>query len=375
MTLAAPAPVVPTATPVPGVRRLAVLRSGGIGDLVLTEPALAALRAAYPAAELTLLGAPHHRALVEGRSGPWDRFEAVPFTRGVRVGADPDAPVTQLEAWCAAQRERSYDLTLQMHGGGRFSNALLLRLGGRVSVGAATRDAPRLDRTVPYAFSQHDTLRWLEVAAAAGAPPVRLEPHLAVTAEDVAAGYALLRDDGRPLLVMHPGASAPRRRWWPDRLAAVGAALAARGARGVVVGGPNDRDLVDAVTSAAAGSLEGVQTRSLHALLGLLTRATLFLGNDSGPRHLAHALGTPTVSVSTSANLADVAPLLRTWHRVVVDWHAVCPRDGMRAEDGDCGHESAAVASVQVGEVVEATLDLWQQALAATGPAARGGAA
>jgi hypothetical protein len=111
-------PADPLPSVVPGVRRLAVLRANGIGDYVVAEPALAALRAAYPDAEITLLGAAHMRPLVEGRPGPCDRYGQVPLTQGVRVGPQPDATPEVLEPWCAAQREHRYDLAVQMHGGG-----------------------------------------------------------------------------------------------------------------------------------------------------------------------------------------------------------------------------------------------------------------
>lgn len=140
----APALDLPAQQPpvIEGVRRLAVLRANGIGDYVVAEPALAALRAAYPDAEITLLGAAHTRPLVQDRPGPCDRFVEVPLTTGVRVGPDPDAAPEVMAAWCAAQRAYGYDLALQLHGGGRNSNALLLRLGAATTAGAATPNAP-----------------------------------------------------------------------------------------------------------------------------------------------------------------------------------------------------------------------------------------
>ncbi len=134
-----------------------MLRANGLGDHVVAEPALPALRAAYPAVEITMLGAAHTGPLVEDRPGPCDRFVAVTLTSGVRVGSEePDAAPEVVEAWCEQQRAHAYDLAVQMHGGGRFSNALLLRLGARATAGAATPDAARPDRWVPYTPYQHE---------------------------------------------------------------------------------------------------------------------------------------------------------------------------------------------------------------------------
>ncbi len=351
---------------VAGVRRIAVLRANGIGDYVVSEPALSALRDAYPDAEITLLGAAHHAALLTGRPGPVDRVVRLPLVSGVRVKSDePDASPEALEAWCAEQRAYGYDLAVQLHGGGGNSNPLLLRLGARVSVGAAAPGAPRTDRWVPYTSFQHDTVRWLEVVAAAGARGTRLEPRLAVTRADLEASADVVPDDGRPLVVVHPGATDARRCYPEDRLGRVARSLADDGARVVVVGGPGDAERVGRVASGFGADVETVVAGlTLGGLVGLLARAALMIGNDSGPRHLAGAVGTPTVGVFTYANLADVAPLTRTWHRVLVSWHGGCEVCGMRVLDGWCGHHASATHDVDEADVLEATRELWSQVVA-----------
>ena len=352
--------------PVAGVRRLAVLRANGVGDYVVAEPALAALRTAYPDAEITLLGAAHTRPLVEDRPGPCDRYVQVPLTRGVRVGDDPDAGPEELEAWCAQQRAQAYDLAVQLHGGGRNSNALLLRLGARTTAGAATPDAPKPDRWVPYTPYQHDTLRWLEVAQTVGALPGRVEPHLAVTEADLRESRAVLPATDAPLVAVHPGATDGRRCYPEERLGAVAAELAAWGARIVVLGGPGDAERVARVAAALPQGTETVVGGlSLGGLVGTLRRASLLLGNDSGPRHLAGAVGTPTSAVFTYANLADVAPLSRTWHRVAVSWDGACQVCGMRVLEGHCGHGASATWDVPLETVRDMTLELWEQVVAA----------
>ena len=80
-------------------------------------------------------------------------------------------------------------------------------------------------------------------------------------------------------------------------------------------GAPGRAGLGGAATDAV--DLSGRLT--MAALVGVLERAALFVGNDSGPRHLAEAVGTPTVGVFTRANLVDVAPLFRARHRVLVE--------------------------------------------------------
>lgn len=336
---------------VPGVRRVAVLRCGGLGDLVTAEPALAALRAAYPAAEVTVLGSEQHRALVECRPGPWDRFVPVPPSPGVRSGADgPDAPADVLAAFCAAQRAYGYDLAVQLHGGGRNSNRLLLRLGARVTVGAATPDAPRLDRVLPWSDYQSEVLRWLEVAELAGAPLVRLEPRLAVTAADGDAAAAALPQglDLAAAVAVHPGATDPRRQWPAERFAAVADALAARGATVLLLAAGADAGTATEVAARMRTEAVVLPAVPIGGLLAILAGSAMMLGTDSGPRHLAEAVGTPTVSVFPQLTLPGFGPLRRRWHRVAAPWPG-------------SGPDPASVAAVPLEAVTGLAVGLWDE--------------
>jgi ADP-heptose:LPS heptosyltransferase len=111
-----------------------------------------------------------------------------------------------------------FDLALQMHGGGRNSNPIVLGLGAHLTAGMKTPDAPALDRWIPYFYWQHEVLRLLEVVSLVGAAPVILEPRLAVSRRDKDEACKVLPDDEPPLVVIHPGASDPRRRWSAGKL-------------------------------------------------------------------------------------------------------------------------------------------------------------
>ena len=238
-------------SPVPGVRRVVVLRANGLGDYVVAQPALAALRAAYPDATITLVTSPPVAALLAGRPAPVDEVLAAPRVAGVRGEPGrrpPDDPPEVVEGFCAAMRERRFDLGVQLHGGGGNANPLLLRFGARVTAGSRAPGAAPLDRTVPWTEFQHDLLRWLEVVSLVGAEPVVLRPRVAVTAADRAAAADALDGVGAgPLVAVHPGATDPRRRWPPHRLGELAAALDARGARVVLLGGAGDAALVDEI--------------------------------------------------------------------------------------------------------------------------------
>jgi ADP-heptose:LPS heptosyltransferase len=296
---------------VEGVHKLAVLRANAIGDYLVSLPAIQALRAAYPAAELVLLGADWHAGFLAGRPGPVDRCLPVPPTVGVRDD-QPPAPPAEVDRFFARMRAERFDLAVQLHGGGRHSNPFLRRLGARVTAGSRTPDAPPLDRTVPYTGHQHEIHRFLEVAAVVGAAPVTLEPRLAVTDADRAEAAAVLAGDDRPLVVLHPGAKDPRRRWPVERLAVVASELDRKGTRLAVVGTASERGLVDRLVDGLDGHAADLAGRlGLGGLAGLLEQATLLVGNDSGPRHLAAAVGTATVAVHWGVSLGSYGPLYR----------------------------------------------------------------
>ena len=90
----------------------------------------------------------------------------------------------------------------------------------------------------------------------------------------------------------------------------------------------------------------------------MLERADLFVCNDSGPRHLAEAVGTATVGVFTRANLVDVAPLFRARHRVLVSWASRCHVCGVDYFADPCAHDASVLGDVAVDDVLAPALEL-----------------
>lgn len=351
---------------VPGVERIAVLRANALGDFIFALPALDALDAAYPEAEIVLLGRPWHAEFLEGRPGPVDRVVVVPG------GSHPDAGAGKPlgdAVWLAASadervdfarrmRAERFDLAVQLHGGGRNSNPFLLELGARHTVGLRTPDAAPLDASVPYVYYQQEVARSLEVAALVGATPLTIEPRLALTERDVREAGEVIGDE-EGFVVVHPGAVDPRRRWRADGFAAVADALVSDGWRVLATGTQEERRIVDAVTDAMqrpSTSLAGKTT--LHALAGILGRARVVVANDTGVLHLAAALGVPTVGIYWCGNLVNGGPLTRARHRPVLGWTLHCAVCGIDCTRGRCTHEPSFVADAPVDEVLDAARSL-----------------
>ena len=193
-----------TGAPLSDITKIAVLRANRLGDFVVALPALTALRAAYPAAEIVLLGLAWHAAFLAGRPQPINRVVVIPPYPGVGEAED------------TRRRPRRARRLLRLAGGGGLRSgaatprrrAVLQSLHpagrARLTAGLWTPDAAPLDRWIPYLPYQHEVLRFLEVVGLVGGGPVPLTPQLTVTADDLAEARRALPDDGRPLVAIHP---------------------------------------------------------------------------------------------------------------------------------------------------------------------------
>ena len=341
-------------TPLPGVRKIAVLRANALGDLVFALPALTALRRAYPEARITLLGRGLHEAVFNDRPSPVDEIVRLPRLPVLAPEGDGDPG-----AFFERMRAERFDLAVQLHGGGRESNPVVKALAARTTVGLCAPDAVALDRCVPYVYYQHEVARYLEVVARVGATPVELEPRLAVTAADVAAARPVVEQAGRPMAILHPAATDLRRRWPAEGFAAVGDGAAAAGLSVVLIGLESEEEVTAAVAGRMRRPFLDVTGRlDLSALIGLLSCAAVVVGNDSGPIHLAAAVGARTVGIYWCGNMINGAPLTRTRHRQAIAWAVRCPVCGVDNVHKQCNHRDSFVAEVPADEVLGYVMDL-----------------
>lgn len=359
----------PVGQPFSAVERIAVLRGGGLGDLMFAVPAIEALARTYPQAHITLLGTPLHAELFDGRPGPVDEVVVLPYAEGVRPRPEsvPADDPGEIAAFHERMRARRFDLAVQVHGGGRYSNPFLLQLGARHTVGTRTPDAAALERTIPYHYYQHEVLRALEVVGLAGATTTGLSPRVQVTDADRDEAAQALVGSG-PRLVIHPGATDERRQWPVESFAALAARAAGDAYQVLLVGDGSEAELCrsihELVPAALRGNVQVLAGRlSLGGLVGVLDSADVMLGNDSGPRHLAQAVGTPTVGIFWAGNMIMAAPLERSRHRVHLGWVTRCPECGIDVTQVGwnaprCSHVFPLTEQVTVDEVYADIVDL-----------------
>ncbi len=312
------------------VRRIAIFRALFLGDLLCTTPAFRALKRRFPGAEITLIGLPWARAMVE-RLPDLDRFEPFPGYDGImETPYDP----ARTAAFFAAARARGYDLALQMHGAGEVSNGFVAGLGARVTAGYRRGGDDRLTLSLPYDFEEHEVRRWLRLGALVGTPtddtrldfPIAPAEHaraaalLAATPGTTGSAESAIRNPQSAIRIgLHPGAKDPARRWPVACFAALGDALAGRhGARIVLTGGAGERAITAAVRRAMrAPALDLAGATDLGSFAAVLARLDLLVTNDTGASHLAAATGTPSVVLFGPSRPAEWAPLDRGRHRTV----------------------------------------------------------
>ena len=343
------------------VRKIAVFRPNAVGDFMYCLPALHALRHAYREAEIVYLGREWHRDFLRGRPGPVDRVIVVPPLPGIGIAVEERLRAGgQEQEFIAEMRELSFDIALQMYGGGRYANPLVQRWGARMTAGMRSADAAPLDRSIHYGSSVNRRLQLLEVAALVGARAGLGAEQLAVTARDrVAAATLVPEQPWRPLVLLQPGATDSRRRWPADRFAAVGDCLAGHGMQVAVNGSADETALVREVVSRMRHPAIDLAGRaSLPALCGLIERSALVVSNDTGPLHMALALGRPCVGVYWFSNLIESAPLWQAQHRAALSLRTCCPVCGVENIRTRCSHEASFVDDVPLDEVAALALEL-----------------
>ena len=250
---------------------ITIFRGGAIGDFVLTLPAIDAVRRAFPAADLRLIGRPATLALSPAASildGEDPRL--IPLHR-----AGPLLPATR-QLFAATQRVLAYTADPQQHFGPQLRRAV----AGPVLL---------WDPRPPANFRGHIVDHLLSPLRQWDLPICDRTPHIELQPADYGYVEALTAP---PEVVIHLGSGSPAKCWPVANFHALANALQKRGWHTALLCGPVERE-----RQLAVGNLPTLHPPNLRTLAGLLAKAALFIGNDSGPGHIAAAVGTPTLTL------------------------------------------------------------------------------
>jgi len=304
---------------VPDPRRILVRANNWIGDVVMISPSLKALRETYPQATIDVVARPHVA----------DCFAAHPWVDGVVLHepAGRHRGARGFLRFAAELRARRYDMAVLFQKAfGAALMAWLARVPRRVGHATDRRTALLTDAVAPSPGVEHlhHVEYFLQVARAAGCPPGDLPRRVYFHPGDDSRAFAdrFLEDHTASrypfLAAFSTGASKPPRAWHAERFAELARGLVHdHGAGIVVLGGPSDRAEASRVLEAAGShGLDAVGRTSVRGMAALIERCRVFVGNDSGPMHLAAALDVPVLALFGPGTPARTAPYMPP-HRYV----------------------------------------------------------
>ncbi len=340
------------------IERILVRGTNWVGDAVMTTPALGRLRSSFPGARITLLTTPRTAEL----------FEASELVDEVLIYRRHKEGWPAFLKMARALLERQFDLAILFQNA--FEAALLAWLGGaRLRIGYAAQGRSlllthALKRSGPHRHQTHDYLDLVaaseEICLGTSVESRELKtsvPSLRASAEQRAAAEALLQryqiaGTQQLLIALNAGATNSRAKCWP---AAHFAALADElirklGAQVILLGARTERAIAEQVMAQMqeTGAINLAGETSLGQLIGLLDRCALLVSNDTGPAHIAAALGKPTLTIFGPTNEFETAP--RGPHAVVIRAEGVeCARCMLR----DCPIDHRCMRRISSDEVAQ----------------------
>ena len=267
------------------------VRLGSLGDVIHAIPSAAALRARYPDATIDWLVDPRYVPVLELVEGLND---AIPV--------DPRKSIVALLGTVRRLRRAGYDAVVDLQG--LLKSAVLARGAGARRVIGFGREHLREPAARFFYGEMHDAgsephvIRMnLALMRALGVENPRVEFPLklprTVTGDMAAAGFG---PEGYALI--NPGAAWPNKRWPPQRFGALAAEIRERiGVRSLILWGPGEEDIASLVVGASRGAAQLAPRTTIVDIFAIARRAKVMVSGDTGPLHIAAAVGTPVVAL------------------------------------------------------------------------------
>jgi len=294
-----------------GVRNILIRGTNWIGDVVMTLPAITAVREAYPEARISILVKPWVADLL--RISP-DVDEVIVYERpGVHEG------IGGLFRLVRELKTKKFDMAILLQ---NAIEAAIIAWLARIPVRAGYNTDGRGIFLTHSAIRSKEILRvhqveyYLGMLKALGLGAGRKDVRLLIGEEEKAFSDRILKERGIAeaslLIGLAPGATyGPAKRWYPERFASVADRLIERfSARVLLFGSAGDHEVARSIQGKARNALVDLTGETtLREAISLIARCRLFVSNDSGLMHVAGALGTPTVAIFGSTNPLTTSPV------------------------------------------------------------------
>jgi lipopolysaccharide heptosyltransferase I len=335
-----------------GLNRILIVRLGALGDVVHAIPVAAALRRAFPDARIDWLVSAKHREILD-LVPVIDRRLVINDRGDATDGSSLVAAVREL-------RRGRYDVAIDLQG--LIKSALLARSSGAPRVvGFSWRYARERAARLFYTeacdpgrgglYDPRETRHVVDInLLLLGVLGVTtLKPEFPIEEVDSGAARAMREQMGGRYVLLNPGAAWPNKRWPPSRLAAIAVQLRERhGLMSVVLWGPGEEALAHDVVAAAGGAAVLSPRTTIADLVALARHAALLVSGDTGPTHIAAAVGTPIVGIYGPTRPARNGPMSPL--DIVVSRDAACQCHHLRR----CQLDRMCLLDIEVGEVAAA---------------------
>jgi ADP-heptose:LPS heptosyltransferase len=303
-----------------GVKKIVVFRALQIGDMLCSIPAIRALKQANPQAEITLIGLPWAKMLIERFPQYFHSLITFPGYPGF-----PEQPVDRLAFpdFLKQVQQQQFDLALQMQGSGIISNSLVDLFAARHTSGfyASGYFCPDKDLFIQYPAEIHEVHRHLQLIENLGITSYSTELEFPITQKDEADfANANLPVETNQYVVLHPGARGINRQWEPANFAAVGDFCFENGLQVVITGTTDELNIVNNVIELMRHQpINAAGKTSLGAVAVLIKNAAALVSNCTGVSHIAAALKTKSIVISLDGEPFRWGPLNHKLH-TTIDW-------------------------------------------------------
>ncbi|MCM8782737.1 MAG: lipopolysaccharide heptosyltransferase II, partial [Candidatus Omnitrophica bacterium] len=289
-------------------KRILIVRTDKIGDVVLSTPVIKTLRENFPSSFIAMMLSHYTKELVEGN----------PYLDEVIV-YDKEK---EHRSWRGSMRmskelkKKKFDLAIILHPTNRvhlvtFFAKIPKRVGYNRKMGFLLTD--KIPHTKQFG-QKHESEYNLDLLRYLGITDIQKELYIPIKKESEIFVEELLKKEGitekDKILAIHPSATCPSKRWPPERFAEVADSLIEKYKFKVfIVAGPKDKDISKKVLENMKYKAQDLSGKlSLSQLASFLKRSQLFISNDSGPVHISSAVGTPVISIF-GRNQKGLSPL------------------------------------------------------------------
>ena len=282
----------------PNVKKIAVFRALQLGDMLCAIPAMRALRAAYPEAEITLIGLPWAAGFVKRFSNYFNRFIYFPGYPGL-----PEQTFVEeaLQYFLQRVHNERFDLVLQMQGNGTVVNPLVHQFNAKHVAGFHNKES-RVNSPlfVEYPNHGHEVKRMLMLMLHLGIPDMGTHLEFPINQHD----YEDLDQLELPItpkkyVVVHPGSRGANRQWPPSYFALLADYCSDNGYTAVVTGTEDERAITRELCRCMRNQMvDCTGQTSLGAMAALIKDAGFLIANCTGVAHIAAAVQTPGVIIS-----------------------------------------------------------------------------